>query len=168
MDCLQHKGQIVTGDAEFCKLCKAVFNNTSKLVEKEGKQIWTCEFCNTENEVVIGDEEIPQSSEVTYLLEATAQVEQAAAVEEEKKGAEEEEKKGEAQAVSDTISVIFCIDVSGSMRSDNRLELCKKAILSQINSMADSNGQRKLGIVAFDNEIEIIGDGVAKPKKITE
>merc|ERR1712060_343949 len=28
MDCLQHKGQIVAGDAEFCRHCKGVFNNT--------------------------------------------------------------------------------------------------------------------------------------------
>jgi hypothetical protein len=32
--------------------------------------------------------------------------------------------------------------------------------------MAASNGQRKLGLVAFDNEIEIIGDGVEKPMTI--
>ena len=59
-----------------------MFNQTSKLTNEEGKQIWTCEFCNTRNEVMIGEEEIPTSTEVTYLLEAAAQVE---AAEEEKK-----------------------------------------------------------------------------------
>jgi len=49
-----------------------VFNKTSTLVEEEGKQIWICEFCNTRNEVMIGEEEIPQATEVTYLIEAAA------------------------------------------------------------------------------------------------
>ena len=75
MDCLQHKGQIVAGDAEFCRHCRGVFNNTSKLVTEGDQQIWVCEFCDTRNEVMIGEEEIPQNSEVTYLIEAAAQVE---------------------------------------------------------------------------------------------
>ena len=64
----------MTGDAEFCSNCKAVYNKTSVIVEEEGKQIWTCEFCDTKNEVNIDEEEIPQSNEVTYLLEAAAQI----------------------------------------------------------------------------------------------
>ena len=72
LECLQHKGQFATGDAEFCSRCQGVFNKTSTLVEEEGKQIWACEFCNTRNEVMIGEEEIPQSTEVTYLIEAAA------------------------------------------------------------------------------------------------
>jgi len=101
LDCLQNKGQLVTGDAELCKQCNGVFNQTSQLADEGGKQIWTCEFCNHKNEVVIDPEEIPQSTEVTYLLEAAAQIEQA------------EEVKNEG--VSDKISVVFCIDISGSM-----------------------------------------------------
>ena len=38
-----------------------------------------CEFCNNENEVMIEEEEIPTAPEVTYLLEASAQVQNAAA-----------------------------------------------------------------------------------------
>jgi hypothetical protein len=34
--------------------------------------------------------------------------------------------------------------------------------------MAATNGQRKLGLVAFDHEIEIIGDGVEKPQTIKD
>ena len=67
----------------------------------------------------IEDEERPQSSDVTYILEAAAQIENA---EEEKKGAEPEEAK------SDKISVVFCIDISGSMQQGGRLELCKQAV----------------------------------------
>ena len=59
-------------------------------------QLWTCEFCHLENEVMIEEEEIPQSNEVTYLLEAAAQVE-------------------DRRMGGQDISVVFCLDVSGSM-----------------------------------------------------
>ena len=71
----------------------------SVLKEVDGNQIWVCEFCNNENEVMIAEEEIPTAPEVTYLLEAPAQVQNAAA-------------GGNAAA---DISVIFCMDISGSM-----------------------------------------------------
>ena len=73
MDCLQHRGQLMTGDATFCEKCEAVFNATSTIVETDGgQQKWTCEFCNESNEVMIGPEEMPENNEVTYLLEAAA------------------------------------------------------------------------------------------------
>ena len=97
--CLEHKGQIATGDPEFCQRCKAVFNQQSKIVEVDGHQMWECEFCNYRNEVMLDDEEIPKSLEVTYLLEAAAQV--------------QDDKVG--GNVSQDISVIFCMDISGSM-----------------------------------------------------
>lgn len=49
------------------------------------------------------------------------------------------------------------------MDMNNRLEMCKKAVLAQITQMHASNNQRKLGLVTFENQIEIIGDGVEKP-----
>ena len=66
---------------------------------KEGdeKQIWTCEFCLTKNEVSLEDEEKPQSKAVNYIIEAAAQV---------------QDKKALGQK---EISVVFCIDQSGSM-----------------------------------------------------
>ena len=75
MDCLQNKIPFATGDATFCAHCGAVHNHSSQIVIENGKQIWKCEFCNHSNEVNIDDEEIPQSEELTYLLEAPAQVE---------------------------------------------------------------------------------------------
>ena len=50
------------------------------------------------------------------------------------------------------------------MQSENRLELCKKAVAAQIVKMAEQNPDRKLGLVAFDDKINIYGDGVEQPK----
>lgn len=72
LDCLAEKGQLATGDAELCTRCQAVFNQMSVLKEVDGNQIWSCEFCNNDNEVMIGEEEIPSAPAVTYLLEAPA------------------------------------------------------------------------------------------------
>ena len=63
---------MATGDAEICPGCEAVFNQMSVLTDRDGNQIRKCEFCNKENEVMIGEEEIPQAPAVTYLLEAAA------------------------------------------------------------------------------------------------
>lgn len=59
LDSLADKGSLATGDAELCTKCQAVFNKFSVLTEKDGNQIWKCEFCAHENEVMIGEEEIP-------------------------------------------------------------------------------------------------------------
>lgn len=99
LDCLADKGQIATGDAEICEKCGAVFNKFSVLTERDGNQIWKCEFCAHENEVMIGEEEMPATPELTYLLEAPAQVQDAAAG---------------GNAAKD-ISIVFCLDISGSM-----------------------------------------------------
>lgn len=97
LKCLENKGQIATGDPFLCEKCQGVFNQFSKLRHGEdGNQYWDCEFCSHANEVMIDDEEIPQSNEMTYLLEASAQV--------------QDRKMG-----GQDISVIFCLDVSGSM-----------------------------------------------------
>ena len=90
---------MATGDAEICACCQAVFNQTSVLTEQDGNQVWKCEFCNHANEVMIGEEEVPQAPAVNYLLEAAAQVQDAAAG---------------GNAAQD-ISVVFCMDISGSM-----------------------------------------------------
>jgi hypothetical protein len=34
--CLEHKGDIATGDAEFCQKCKCVFNSNSVIRDIEG------------------------------------------------------------------------------------------------------------------------------------
>ena len=74
MDCLENKVAIATGDAELCKNCGGVFSKYSNLSMEKDEQIWICEYCNFKNEVMIDDEEIPKENEITYMIEAAAQV----------------------------------------------------------------------------------------------
>jgi len=110
--------------------------------------------------------------------------------------------------VSQDISVVFCMDISGSMcvtqaiqgkhklKGDNlfamnkdlrkfgdgsdqffsaadknktyvsRLQCVQAAIDQQIKNMASGAPERKVGIVTFNNEVEVIGDAQKDPQKI--
>ena len=72
LDCLGNEGEVATGDATICSTCAGVFSKFSSIVMEEGQQIWNCEYCNTRNEVMIDDEEVPKNNEVTYMVEAAA------------------------------------------------------------------------------------------------
>ena len=105
------------------------------------------------------------------------------------------------------ISVVFCIDRSGSMccsqpvagkfkiKGDNtgsmkdlmkfsdgsdqflqgernvtyvsRMQCLQAAIDQQIADMANGAADRKLGLVAFNNEVTVVGDGVQDPQTVT-
>ena len=100
MRCLKDNAEIATGDPLFCETCKAVFNKYSKIEENkaEEQQVWSCEFCNNKNIVQLEPEEIPKAEAVNYILEAASQV---------------YDKKN--PTAKKDISVVFCIDISGSM-----------------------------------------------------
>ena len=183
---------MATGDPVICEKCKAVLNSDSVLKPIMGKEsrLWKCEFCYSENEIFIDDEEIPKNNEVNYLVEAAAQI--------------QDKKLGGNQ----DISVIFCIDISGSMcvtqaiqgkhqikgdkhqqmqglmvHSDgsdqyynasdknktyiSRMQCLKAAIQSQIEDMSHHANKRKVGVVTFNNEVTVIGDGCKAGQVIT-
>jgi hypothetical protein len=87
---------MATGDPELCPKCGAVFNKHSKIENIDGKEFWTCEFCCSKNEVCLDEEEIPKVSAINYLVEAAAQV-------------------ADKNMGGQDISVVFCLDISGSM-----------------------------------------------------
>lgn len=185
---LKDKTEIATGDAVTCEKCKAMFNVYSKLVKDmvTNDQTWTCEFCNNLNKVIIEEEEMPKSDSLTYVLESAQQSMM-------KKGGGED------------ITLMFCIDVSGSMCvtqpvqgkmdlkynkvkkmqdlmkfSDgsyqytsgesstltyiSRMQCVQTAIESQLKELAFGAPKRKVGIVTFNNEVTLIGDGRLPPK----
>ena len=124
---------------------------------------------------------MPKDSELTYILESAAQV------------------ANVIKGNTDMSTLIFCIDISGSMcvsqpiegqlnlkkKKQNylmdlidpgdedqympdenrnltyvsRLECVQAAIEAQLQEIAFISPDRKVGIVAFNNEIRIIGDG---------
>jgi hypothetical protein len=87
---------IATGDPIFCEACKAVLNIHSTV---ENESSWKCEFCLHTNEIDVDPEEIPTSDAVNYVMEAPAVVGD----------------KMTSNGEGGDISVVFCIDISGSM-----------------------------------------------------
>ena len=104
---LKEDADVNPGDPFECKGCRAILNKFSKLrdlTEEEVKlheaddedKLWKCEFCNHMNVLTIDDEEMPVKESVNYILE----------------NAKVEEKKN---AGTEDNSIIFCLDLSGSM-----------------------------------------------------
>jgi hypothetical protein len=98
LGCLKDAGELATGGLLICAKCQAVFNKYSKVSEDNGLQVWNCEFCLAKNPVEIEPEEIPKTDGVNYILEAAAQV---------------IDKKHQGKPKD--VSVVFCVDISGSM-----------------------------------------------------
>lgn len=171
-----------TGDIVLCESCAVAFNSASKIDVKEGKSIWTCEFCNTENEVFLVPEEIPVQECVDYIIKPAPAV----------------------VAQSDETRIIFVVDISGSMcvsvpvegrisvkgrhlskleedvrahgaglqrlpseRANvtyiSRLQAVQAAVDHQLTAMSRTNPHRQVGLVSFNNEVTIIGDGCSAP-----
>eukprot|EP01022_Parablepharisma_sp_SALTPOND_P019152 TRINITY_DN3238_c0_g1_i1.p1 TRINITY_DN3238_c0_g1~~TRINITY_DN3238_c0_g1_i1.p1 ORF type:complete len:731 (+),score=92.14 TRINITY_DN3238_c0_g1_i1:5000-7192(+) len=189
---LKDKTNIATGDPIICLQCKAMLNIHSKIETVEGQQVWKCEFCNSVNPVAIEKEELPQSDELTYVIQSAHQAMQ---------------DKEESKAIAEDVSIIFCIDTSGSMcvtqpvqgkvavkydktkklkeflkYSDgsqqymgkekknttyiSRMQCLQTAIEKQISDLSNGAPNRKVGIVTFNNEVCIIGDGLMPPKTV--
>ncbi len=176
---LEHAEQLATGEPVFCSKCGAVLSlNSRPLIVKDaasGKSIWTCEFCNGKNELVLDEEEIPKTDTLTYIMEKVAPP----AVKQDEPMKDVAAK--EPVPKDDDISVIFCIDVSGSMDAakfvkegkamkyvknksyPTRLEGVKVAIDNQIERMTKESPNRKVGFVTFENKVVLIGDGTKPP-----
>lgn len=49
----------------------------------------------------------------------------------------------------------------------SRLQCVQSAIDTQLEAMQKNNPDRKLGLVTFNNEVTIIGDGTKAPQTVT-
>lgn len=183
MDELSKQNALATGDPIICQACNAIFNSYSKLRMTDDGQIWACEFCETDNKVDLEPEELPTESKLVYVIETSEQ----AAI--------------EKQGRDDSRSIIFCIDMSGSMCVTqpvagnlglktnrltelkkqlgpqegpqylprekknvtyiSRLECVQAAIESQLSELQRATPNKKIGLITFNNEVCIIGDGFA-------
>ncbi|EGR32285.1 type A Von Willebrand factor domain protein [Ichthyophthirius multifiliis] len=95
---------IVLGDPIYCQQCQSILNKYSKLEKtiQENLQKWICEFCSHQNLIKIEQEEIPCQEETIYLLQGPLE--------------QNKDQKNE------DISVVFVIDISGSMSVTCKIE----------------------------------------------
>jgi Mg-chelatase subunit ChlD len=130
-------------------------HSTLEKTEDECKVEWTCEFCDTVNQLDEKDLFQPDEEDIEIVVEA-GKVKPKQKVDE-TKTAEQTKKE------SDEISVVFCVDISGSMGTHSqglsRLDCVKQAMIKQIDHMSETNENRKIGLVTFEARVRMIGDG---------
>lgn len=167
LNCLVNTPALSTGDPTRCQSCNSALNFASTVTQLESQKQWICEFCSYANIISIEDEEIPKAPEQNYLLEGPSLIisDQTAPV-----------------SNTDTSATIFCIDISGSMSfskqvqgnlclktnktvtkdgftSVTRLECVQAAVESQLRQMQEQFPMKKAGIVLFNSQVQILGDG---------
>jgi len=164
----------------YCKNCGAVFskNDLERKVSMPNGVILTCQFCEKGNtiEISANDLRIPNEPSVFYLLDNEGKYIQTTNL----KNAEEVYNK---QILKSKITIILCIDISGSMveklsnptgidskyfkikENPTRLECIKYAIDCYIKKLLQEKPNTKVGFVFFNDMIHILGDGSCLPMK---
>mmetsp|Transcript_23225 Transcript_23225/g.17657 ORF Transcript_23225/g.17657 Transcript_23225/m.17657 type:complete len:87 (-) Transcript_23225:168-428(-) len=66
-------------------------------------------------------------------------------------------KLGKATPKQEDITVVFAIDVSGSM-SGQRISMVKHVMTKAIRDLAKNHPERKVGIVLFESSVTVLGD----------
>jgi len=142
-----------TGDPIRCERCIGYLSVDSKY--DMSTKTWVCEFCGYPNILDLEEEDLPKHSIMTYIDP-------------------DQEVSSAPAAVTYSPSVIFCIDISGSMSSSSqcrtkfkymrhqdhitRLESVKLAVDEQLEKLAKNSPNTKVGLVVFSDEVKILGD----------
>ncbi len=131
-----------------CEKCMSILNNFSKLNNiVNNKYEWICEFCFTKNIIEIINNLIPTTPTIEYIIEKST--------------------KEETEDLSQR-SIIFCLDISGSMNTSfiekndvtiSRLEIIKGTVIKNLKEINKKNPNYKVGLVTFESEVIAYGDG---------
>jgi Mg-chelatase subunit ChlD len=130
MSVLKDEKDVFTGDPIFCSNCKAVLNVYSQITnpEDEKEQLWTCEFCGYPNKIQIESEDQPKKDEVTYILKVAP--------------IKEEKKKEGSKVNEERKTIIFCVDISGSMNTKQNIKIGENVSIGELRELMRSMGYR--------------------------
>ena len=155
-------------------------------------QVWVCEFCSHKNIVVIDKDEVPDKDAINYVIEGGEGGEDVKVDEEDKQDNQDgsslifcidtsgsmnakceinwdakqiqsmtQKMNKNSQTLGQTTSQ------SNRVNLLSRLECVKAAINSQIEIMKVASSSKKVGLVTFESNVNIVGDGTQKPKVIS-
>ena len=186
MEELNKQNVLATGDPVLCLECNAIFNSYSKVEETANGQIWVCEFCESVNQVHLEPEEIPTESKLVYVLETSEQV----AMERQGKNDSQaiifcidisgsmcvtQPVSGKVGLKTSKLNELkkqfgpqegpqFCPREKKNVTYVSRLECVQAAIESHLSEMQNGTPNKKIGIVTFNGEVSVIGDGFSDIK----
>lgn len=124
-------------------------NKHSQISTKEETDecVWNCEFCNAEtvlpNNFTVN--ELPKTEVVTYCLTKP----------EEQKVEETKQEQKKIDTVNEEGSIIFCLDISGSMTGRGKLTTVQKVLTNKLNELAKDHPDKKLGLVLFGEVVSV-------------
>ncbi|KAK3593841.1 hypothetical protein CHS0354_011443 [Potamilus streckersoni] len=174
-------GNMHAGDPTYCTSCGAIMSSISKLKKDIEEKVWTCEFCNAKNVVDVEDEEVPTSEDLTYMLEPALSTTVS--------GPSGTDQSLVLFCVDISGSMCVTTEVPGNLklrgaeslhraqllnreRGDqylpkqrrnvtyiSRLQSVQAAVDHQLEQMCKDHPHRRVALVTFNNEVEIIGDG---------
>lgn len=178
---------IATGDCVFCQGCKAIFNATSKITLSVGaEKQWECEFCQVvNNDINLDDEEIPKEDTYDYVLSPSVlnQVSN-----KETNIIFVLDMSGSMCSTTEVVGKHKFkgnqnnknVDLGNDRRADqylpnerrdityvSRLQCVQAAVAHQIDILFKEHPNSKVGLVFFNNEVTIIGDGFGQPVVVT-
>eukprot|EP00347_Sterkiella_histriomuscorum_P005858 403355007 len=149
------------GQPVTCSQCQVILNLFSKFetdVNEPTKSIWNCELCGTTNKFEsLNEYSIPNHQNNRYFIKKNEKIQ-----------------LPQKKMKPTDISVVYCLDVSGSMRKqaipkdlkdqiENRnitiLQCLQEAILGSLKDMSQNRDWKKVGVVTFSDGIQILGDG---------
>ncbi|CAD8122110.1 unnamed protein product [Paramecium sonneborni] len=182
--------RIHQGDALQCKNCSGILNIYSNLESNGNSQQfkWVCEFCEYLNEIQMELEEIPQNEEVLYLtspeiyentkknaksiifcvdisgsMSSTTQIKGRVDC---KSGISQEEYENLKQFIDPADHSHYLRKIQKEQRRQkyiSRKQCLISAIEQQIKNLKEKNSKNLVGLVTFNNEIVVYGDGSQKP-----
>ncbi|XP_064628238.1 circularly permutated Ras protein 1-like [Lineus longissimus] len=173
--------QMHTGDPVYCKECGGLLSHVSHIETDRSDQVWCCEYCDERNIVDVIPEEKPQQGDVTFMLEPALTTTAA--------GRSGTDQSLIIFCVDVSGSMCVTTEVPGKlklrgtnalhrMQSFNeghedqhlpgerrnltyvsRLQAMQAAVDFQIGEMAKEHPNRRVALISFNNEVNVIGDG---------
>jgi len=155
-------------------------------------RIWVCEFCGQHNLVNLDPEEMPQNDDVIYMLKSAEQISKnlsdlssdittifcidnsgSMSVTTEVKG-KHDLKHGLSEEEYEMLKQFIEYGADQylpNQKKDTTFITRKQCVLAAIeNQLIDMKGEfpnRKVGLVTFDNDVSVIGDGKEVPEIVT-
>ncbi|XP_050393122.1 circularly permutated Ras protein 1 isoform X2 [Patella vulgata] len=183
LNTLKDASNMHAGDAVKCggTGCKAIMSHLSKLSAGMSGKVWVCDFCGCNNEVDVEDGEIPAVEDVTFLIEAGLSTEAA--------GPSGQDESIVVFCIDVSGSMCVTTEVPGHVnfrRSANmdalgrfnrggedqylphqnrnvtnvsRLQAMQAAVDKQLEDLIKDHPNRRVAIIAFNNELLVMGDG---------
>ncbi|CAD8109937.1 unnamed protein product [Paramecium primaurelia] len=191
----QKKTQIHSGDPLYCQNCKGILNkhsNLNLLVQSGSisQYKWNCEFCSYNNEIQIEQNDIPENEEalyciqphlkqqsqsgqdkcsITFCLDTSGSMSTTTEIKgkiECQPGLSQQEYEMLKKYIQPETQIY--LNKSKDISYVSRKQCLLTAIEQQIKMLKQQNPEIVVGLVTFNNEVVVYGDGSQQPIKFSE